>query len=172
MRFAFWRSNKKGQIDTLSWNLMVSATDPDACWELASLFRKTSLPNNALTCETSFLMGSIVRDVIRSRVPEADRERALISAEAAYFKTFDDQSDEALPPEMEDVYGKLRLGHIARIALAAYGEQNDILPLTSASFVGRIKGDPRMKFEVFELFEERKTILGGAYGKILNECAQ
>ena len=167
MGFAFWKKTDKGQIDTLSWNLMLTATDPDKCWELASLFRETSLPNNALTCETSFLMGSIVRDIIRSRVPEAHQKQALMSAESAYYKTFDHQSEEALPPEMERVYGKLRLGHVARIALAAYGEQNDMLFLTSATFVARIKGDPRMTFEVTPLFEERKALLSGAFAKVL-----
>ena len=77
---------------------MVTAIDPDKCWEMAALFRKTSVPSNVLTCETSFLAGSLVRDIIRSVIPEVNQQQALMSAEAAYFKTFDDQSEEELPP--------------------------------------------------------------------------
>jgi hypothetical protein len=167
MNLAFWRKKDKGQLDTLSWNLMVAATDPDRCWELASTFRKTSVPGSVLTCETSFLMGSIVRDILRSIVAAEQQRQSVLSAESAYYKTFDDQSDEPLPPEMEAIYGKVRLGHVARIALAAYGEQNDMLLLTSAIFVNRIKGDPRMKYEVTPLFEERKATLSSAFAKVI-----
>ena len=90
-----------------------------------------------------------------------------MSAEAAYFKTFDDQSDEELPPEMEEIYGRVRLGHVARIALAAYGEQNDVLLMTSSIFVRRIKGDPRMKYEIMPIFEDRKAVLSCAFSEII-----
>lgn len=138
---------------------MVTAIDADKCWEMASLFIKTSVPSNVLTCETSFLMGSIVRDIIRSGIPEAKQRQALMSAEAAYFKAYDDQSEEELPPEMKTVYGENRLGHIARIALAAYGEQGDMLFLTAPIFVRRINGDPFITYEVTPLLEERKALL-------------
>ncbi len=167
MDLFFWKKKERPSLDVLSWNLMVSATDPDQCWEMASLFRRTSVPENVLNCETSFLMGSIARDIIRSVITEVGQRQALMSAEAAYFKTFDDQSDEELPPEMAAVYGKVRLGHVARIALAAYGEQNDTLFLTSSIFVHRIKGDPRMKFEVTPILEERKAVLGNAFSQVI-----
>ncbi|MFA5633031.1 MAG: hypothetical protein WC997_16105 [Porticoccaceae bacterium] len=167
MNFFFWRKKERPSLDVLGWNLMVAATDPDQCWEMASLFRKTDLPSNVLTCETSFLMGSIARDIIRSIISEPEQRKVLMSAEAAYFKTFDDQSGEELPPEMEEIYGRDRLGHVARIALAAYGEQNDVLLMTSSIFVHRIKGDPRMKYEIMPLFEERKAILSHAYSEII-----
>ena len=101
--------------------------------------QKTDVPGNVLTSETSFLMGSIARDIIRSIISEPQQRQVLMSAEAAYFKTFDDQSDEELPPEMEEIYGRVRLGHVARIALAAYGEQNDVLLMTSSIFVQQNK---------------------------------
>jgi hypothetical protein len=167
MNLAFWKKKDKGQLEVLSWNLMVAATDPDRCWDLASSFRKTSIPGSVLTCETSFLMGSIVREIIRSRVSVEQQRQSVLSAESAYFKTFDDQSEDPLPPEMEAVYGKIRLGHVARIALAAYDEQNDLLIATSAIFANRIKGDPRMKFEVTPLFEERKAALSSAFAKAI-----
>ena len=167
MNFAFWRKREKAPIDALSWNLMVTATDPDRCWDLASTFRKTSVPGSVLTCETSFLMGSIVREILRARVPEDQQRTCLLSAESAYYKTFDEQSDEPLPMEMEAIYGKVRIGHVARIALAAYGEKSDHLLLTTAMFVHRVKGDPRMAYEVKPLFEERKAILNGAFAKVI-----
>jgi hypothetical protein len=167
MNLAFWKKKEKGQLEVLSWNLMVAATDPDRCWDLASMFRKTSIPGSVLTCETSFLMGSIVRDIVRSNVPEEQQRQSILSAESAYYKTFDDQSEDPLPPEMEAVYGKIRLGHVARIALTAYGEQNDVLLLTTATFVNRIKGDPRMKYEITPLFEERKATLSSAFSKVI-----
>ena len=138
---------------------MVTAIDADKCWKMASLFRKTSVPSNVLTCETSFLMGSIVRDIIRSTIPEPKQRQALMSAEAAYFKAYDDQSVEELPPEMKTVYGENRLGHIARITLATYDEQGDMLFLTAPIFVRRINGDPRITYEVTPLLEERKALL-------------
>lgn len=167
MNLFFWKKKEHPSLDAMSWNLMVAATDPDKCWEMASLFRKTSVPGNVLTCETSFFIGSIVRDIIRSVIPDAKQQQALMSAEAAYFKTFDDQSEEELPPEMAAVYGKDRLGHVARIALAAYGEHNDSLFLTTTIFVRRIKGDPRMTYEVTPLLEERKSVLSKAFAQAI-----
>ena len=169
MNLRFWKKKEEERpsIDVLTWNLMVAATDPDQCWEMASLFRTTSMPSNVLNCETSFLMGSIARDIIRTTVAQELQRQALMSAEAAYFKTFDDQSDEELPPEMVAVYGRIRLGHIARIALAAYGEHNDALFLTSSVFVDRIKGDPRMKFEITPIVEQRRAVLCSAFSRLL-----
>ena len=153
----------------LSWNLMDVALDADKNWEMASLFRTTSVPSNVLTCETSFLMGSVVRDIIRSVVPEDKQHQALMSAEAAYFKIFDDASEDELPPEMAAVYFKMRLGHVARIALQEYGEHNDMLFLTAPIFVRRIKGDPRMADEITPLVEERKAALSKAFSQLITE---
>ena len=167
MRFAFWKKPDPSKLDTFSWNLMVAAIDPDQCWKIATLFRDTGMPSNVLTCETSFLMGSIVRDVIRSTVPETHQRSCVTSAESAYYKTYDDQSDEPLPPDMAKVYGSLTLGHVSRIALAAYGEEHDSLFLTSARLIQRLKGDPRMKYEVTPLFEERASFLRGLFAKAI-----
>ena len=165
MRFAFWKKKDAVKLETMSWNLMVAALDPDKCWEIASLFRDTGMPSNIRTSETSFLMGSVVLDIIRTTVPKEYQRQCIASAEAAYFKTFDDQSDEPLPPEMAKIYGAATLGHISRIALAAYGDDNDSLFLTSATLVHRLKGDPRMKFEIIPLIEERASGLRGAFSK-------
>ncbi len=167
MNLFFWRKKEGPSLDELCWNLMVTAIDAGKCWGMASLFRKTSVPSNVLTCETSFLMGSIVRDIIRSVIPEAKQRQALMSAEAAYFKAYDDQSEEDLPSEMRAVYGKDRLGHIARIALAAYGEHNDILFLTTSIFVRRINGDPRITYEITPLLEERKALLSKVFKEFI-----
>jgi len=167
MNLFFWRKRDGPSLDELSRNLMVTAIDADKCWEMASLFRKTSIPSNVLTCETSFLMGSIVRDIIRSVIPEAKQRQALMSAEAAYFKAYDDQSEEELPSEMRAVYGENRLGHVARIALAAYGEHNDLLFLTTSVFVRRINGDPRISFEITTILEERKALLSKVFKEFI-----
>lgn len=170
MNLFFWRkkTDARPSLDVLSWNLMVTATDPDKCWELASQFRSTSVPGNVLDCETSFLMGSVVRDILRDTVSAEAQKQALMSAEAAYFKTFDDQSDEELPPEMKAVYGDVRLGHVARIALAAYGEQGDSPNLSIPIFVRRIKGDPRMTHEIAPLLKQRRTVLRDAFRSLLS----
>lgn len=167
MRFAFWRKLDPSKLDTFSWNLMVAAIDPDQCWKIAGLFRDSGMPGSVRTCETSFLMGSIVRDIIRSTVPDKNQQVCITSAESAYYKTFDDQSTEPFPPEMAKVYGSLTLGHVSRIALAAYGEEHDSLFLTSATLVRRLKGDPRMKYEITPLFEERASFLRGLFAKAI-----
>lgn len=164
----FWEKKDPVKLENMSWNLMVAAIDPDKCWEIAGLFRDTGLPGSIRTCEASFLMGSIVRDIIRTTIPEQHQRRCITSAEAAYFKTFDDQSDEPLPPEMAKVYGTATLGHVSRIALAKYGDDNDNLFLTAATLVHRLKGDPRMKYEITPLFEERASILRGAFSKAIS----
>jgi hypothetical protein len=53
MNFLFWKKKKQSQheIEIISWNLIVAATDPDRCWKLASAFRETGIPGNVLTCE-------------------------------------------------------------------------------------------------------------------------
>lgn len=167
MRFAFWKKPDPSKLETFSWNLMVAAIDPEQCWKIASLFRDTGMPGSVCTCETSFLMGSVVRDIIRSTVPEINQYSCITSAESAYYKTFDDQSTEPLPDEMSKVYGSLTLGHVSRMALAAYGEEHDSLFLTSATLVRRLKGDPRMKTEVMPLFEERSKLLRGLFVKAI-----
>ncbi len=168
MSLFFWKKKKGPSLEELSWNLMVTAIDPDRCWETASLFRTTSVPSNVLTCETAFLMGSIVRDIIRKVIPEENQKQALVSAESAFFKSFDDQSEEELPLEMKKVYGEDKLGHVARIALVAYGEQSDMLFLTAPIFVRRIKGDPRMVFEVSPLLEERQELLAKVFKELIS----
>ncbi|MFZ7097179.1 hypothetical protein ACOPJQ_05090 [Luteimonas dalianensis] len=167
MRFAFWRKPDPSKLDTLSWNLMVAAIDPEQCWRIAGLLRDTDMPGSVRTCEVSFLMGSIVREIIRSAVPEKDQYSCITSAESAYYKTFDDQSTEPLPPEMANVYGSLTLGHVSRTALASYGEDQDLLLLTTAKLVQRLKGDPRMKYEIMPLFEERASFLRGLFSKAI-----
>jgi hypothetical protein len=167
MRFAFWNRPDPSKLEMFSWNSMVAAVDSAQCWKIAALFRTTGMPSNVLVCETSFVMGSIVRDIIRSTVPESNQRACITSAESAYHKTFDEQSADPLPAEMAKVYGSLTLGHVARIALAAYGEENDLLSLTSATLVRRIKGDPRMKYEVMPLFEERASFLRGLFTKAI-----
>src|SRR5690606_8934774 len=99
LRLAFWKKPDPSIIENMSWNLMVAALNPDKCWELASQYRKTGLPGSVLTCETSFLLGSVVRDIIRDAVPPALLQKCIATAESAYFKTFDDQSDSPLPAE-------------------------------------------------------------------------
>ena len=168
MGLAFWRKKDPAKLENMSWNFMVAATDPDKCWDMACLFRDTGMPSNVLTCETSFLMGSVVRDIIRTTVPQEYQSQCIASAESAYYKTYDDQADEPLPAEMENVYGPKNLGHVARSALAAYGEKNDILFLTSALFVQRLNGDPRMKFEIAPLIEEQAATYRKAFVKAIS----
>jgi hypothetical protein len=167
MRLAFWRKQDPSKLDVMSWNLMVAAIDPDQCWSIGSLFRNTGMPSNVLTCEVSFLMGSVVRDILRSAIPQQHQRQCITSAESAYFKTFDDESSEPMPPEMSAIYGNITVGHVARIALAAYGEQQDSLFLTSAILVHRLKGDPRMKYEITPLIEQRKGALAGAFAQAI-----
>lgn len=149
---------------------MVQATDPDECWDIAKYFRPTELPENARTCEVSFLMGSVVRNAVRELVPESKQRACVTSAEAAYFKTFDDQSDDPLPPEMIAVYGSMTLGHVARIALAAYGEGDDQLHLSIPVLVRRLKGDPRMAYEIAPIVERRAKTLTSAFSQVLRQC--
>lgn len=94
MRIQFWKPKPASLHEVLSWNVMVAATDPDRCWQVASSFRNTDLPGSAMTCETSFLMGSIVRDAIRASFTDGRQRSGVMSAESAYFKTFDDQSED------------------------------------------------------------------------------
>ena len=171
MKLAFWKKQAPPpQLETLSWNFMVRATDPDECWDVAQHFRATELPENARTCEVSFLMGSVVRNAIRELVPESKQRACVISAEAAYFKTFDDQSDDPLPPEMVAVYGSMTLGHVARIALAAYGEGDDQLYLSIPVLVRRFKGDPRMAYEIAPFVERRAKTLTSAFSQVIRQC--
>lgn len=153
-----WRK-KAIPDDVLAWNVMVAATDPDRCWQIASAYCQTKLPSNVLTCEMSFLMGSIVRDAIRAAFV-GDRQRvAIAAAESAYFKTFDDESTEALPEGMKAVYGDVRIGEVARDALEQYGEQSDMLYLTSRLFMHRIKGDPRDVHGLMPILQESTEVV-------------
>ena len=160
MRFPFFkRKIDSSQAEILSWNLMVAAIDPDQCWRMTGQFRGDELPSSVKTCEASFLMGSVVRQIIRESVPENIQQPCITSAEAAYFKTFDDQSEDPLPDEMKKIYGEMTLGHVSRIALAAYGEEHDELFLTSARLTRRVRTDPRDKAEIYQVFLERANIL-------------
>jgi len=151
---------------------MFAATDPDKCWELASQFRKTALPGNVITCETAFLMASISREIIRSTVRHELQEKALLSAERAYSKTFDEASAEEQPPELVAIYGNVPLREVAAVALAGYGKEGDFLPTTLPAFVHRIHGDPRMTFEIKPLVEERRELLRGAFIDLLESNAK
>ena len=159
-------------LETLAWNLMFTATDPDKCWELASQFRKTSLPGNVITCETAFLMGSIARDIIRSTVNHPLQEKALLSAGIAYAKSFDEASNDEQSPEMVAIYGDVPLRKVAAVALGHYGEESDFLPTTLPIFVHRILGDPRMKFEIQPLIEGRREVLRVAFKDLLDPNAK
>ena len=116
-------------------------------------------------------MGSIVRNAVRELVPQSKQRACVMSAEAAYFKTFDDQSDDPLPPEMVAIYGSMALGHVARIALAAYGEGDDQLHLSIPVLIRRLKGDPRMAYEIAPLVERRAKTLTSAFSQVIRECS-
>jgi hypothetical protein len=174
LKLWFWRKKKSQAVplETLVWNLMSTATDPDKCWELASQYRKTVLPGNAITCETAFLMASISREIIRSTVRRELREKALLAAEAACSRIFDEASTEELPPEMVAIYGSVPLREVAAAALARYGEEDDFLFTTLAVFVHRIHGDPRMIFEIQPLVEEWREVLRRAFVGLLDSNAK
>lgn len=165
MRLNFWtKTTRRVPDDIRAWNAMVAFTDPEWCWQAISVV-DTRLPGNALNCEMAFLMGSIVRESIRTTFDADSREAAIASAEAAYFKTFDDQSDEELPAEMKAVYGNTTIGKVARVALAQYGEHSDQLFLTSSVFVARLRTDPRVKYEVMPILENCRRLVLAALKK-------
>lgn len=167
MTFAFRKKKNSIELERVSQNLMYSAIDPDKCWEIASLIRDTGMPGNVRTCEICFLMGSVVRDIIRATARDEHQDQCISAAEAEYFKEFDEQSNEPLPPEMVEVYGDTTLGRLCREALTSYGEHNDILFLTSGLLINRLKGDPRMKFEITPLIEERASPLRAVFSKAI-----
>jgi hypothetical protein len=136
MNLLFWRKKQHDSLppETLAWNLIYMATDPEKCWELASLFRKTALPGNVTTCETAFLMASVSRNIIRSTLRSEFQETALLSAEAAFAKAFDEASEEEQPPEMLAAYGGASLREIAIAALFSYAKDDDFLPVTLPNF--------------------------------------
>lgn len=164
-----WPFKRKAQelpdVHVRSWNLMHFATDPDRNWNFASSFRKTEVPGSVLTCETTFIMGSVVREIIRERVHPSLLETCVASAEKAYHQSFDEDSKAPLPEEMRDIYGAQRLNSVASNALKNYAEDGDQLYLTVSRFVSRIKGDPRMTHEILPLFEERRKMLVKAFGE-------
>jgi hypothetical protein len=174
MNFLFWRKKHPDSIpsETLAWNLAYMATDPDKCWELASQFRGTALPSNVITCETAFLLASVSRNIIRSTLRPEFQEKALLSAEAAFAKAFDEASEEEQPPEMLAVYGGASLREVAKTALANYAEDDDFLPVTVPNFVRRIRGDPRMAFEIQPLVEEKQKLLRGVFKDLLGAAAK
>lgn len=164
-----WPFKRKKQelpdVHIRSWNLMYFATDPDRNWNFASNFRKTGIPGSALTCETTFIMGSIVRGIIRERVNPSLVETCMASAEKAYREAFKEESKVPLPEEMQEIYGPQKLSVIASDALRQYAEDGDQLYSTVSRFISRINGDPRMKSEVLPLFEERRKMLIEAFGE-------
>lgn len=174
MNFLFWRKKQPESLslDTLAWNLVYVATDPEKCWKLASQFRKTELPGNVITCETAFLLTSVARHIIRSTVRPEFYQKALLSAVAAYSKAFDEASEEEQPPEMLAAYGGASLRDVAKAALASYTESEDFLPVTLPIFVRRIRGDPRMAYEIQPLVEERLETLRVAFKDLLGSAAK
>ena len=140
------------------------ATDPDRNWTFASSFRKTGVPSSVLTCETTFIMGSMARGIIRERVNPSVLETCIASAEKAYQQSFEEDSKAPLPEEMQEVYGPQRLNAVASNALKQYEDDNDQLFLTISRFVSRIHGDPRMGQELLPLFEDRRKVLIEAFG--------
>ena len=174
MNFLFWRKKQPESLppEKLAWNLIYIATDPDKCWELASLFRKTALPGNVITCETAFLLASVCRDIIRSTLRPEFTEKTLLSAEAAYAKAFDEASEEEQPPEMAAVYSGASLRDVAKVAFSSYAESDDFLPETLPTFVRRIRGDPRMTFEIRPLVEEKREVLRVAFKDLLGSAAR
>ncbi len=144
---------------------MHMATDPDRNWNFASRFRNTGIPGSVLTCETTFITGSMVRGVVRERVNPYLMETCIASAEKAYQQSFEEDSKGPLPEEMQEIYGTQRLNVVASNALKQYAEDGDQLYLTVSRFISRINGDPRMKHEVLPLFEARREMLIEAFGE-------
>ena len=173
MNLLFWRKKQPDSPppETLAWNLSYMATDPNKCWELASLFKKTALPGNVITCETTFLLASVSRNIIRSTLRGEFQEKALLSAETAFAKAFNEASEEEQPPEMLAVYGGASLREIASAALISYAKDDDFLPVTLPNFVRRIHGDPRMTSEIQPLIEARQMVLRGAFKDLLGAAA-
>jgi Txe/YoeB family toxin of Txe-Axe toxin-antitoxin module len=174
MNLLFWRKKQPESLppEKLAWNLIYMATDPDKCWALASQFRRTGLPNNVMTCETSFLLASVCREVIRSTLRPEFAAKTLLSAEAAYTKAFEEASEEEQPPEMLAVYGGTSLREVASDAFTSYAEYEDLLPLTLPVFVRRIRGDPRMAFEIQPLVEEKRELLRTVFKELLGSAAR
>lgn len=168
-KIKMWPFNRKKSdipdVHVRAWNLMHYATDPDRNWEFASSFRKTEVPGSVLTCETTFIMGSMVMGIITERVKPPLVETCLASAEKAYAQCFEEDSKAPLPEEMREIYGERNLGEIAGGVLKAYGADGDLLHLMLSRFVSRIKGDPRMKTEILPLFEGRRRMLLEAFGE-------
>ena len=174
MNFLFWRKKQPDPEppEKLAWNLIYMATDPDKCWELASQFRKTTLPSNVITCETAFLLASVSREIIRSTLRAEFIEKTILSAEAAFTKAFDEASEEEQPQEMLSVYGGQSLREVSKVAFAGYAEGNDFLPITLPTYVRRIRGDPRMTFEIQPLVEEKRKVLRVAFKDLLGSAAR
>jgi len=164
-----WPFKRKAQdlsdVHVRSWNLMHFATDPDRNWNFANNFRKTEIPGSVLTCETTFIMGSLARGIIRERVNPSLVETCIASAEKAFHQSFEEDSKTSMPEEMQEIYGSQRFNAVASNALMQYAEDDDQLYLTVSRFVSRIKGDPRMMYEVLPLFEERRKMLINAFGE-------
>ena len=164
-----WPFNRKAQelpdVHVRSWNLMHFATDPDRNWDFASNFRKTAIPGSVLTCETTFIMGSVARGIIRERVSPSLVETCIASAEKVFHQSFEEDSKAPLPDEMQEIYGPQKLNMVASNALEQCAEDDDQIYLTVSRFVSRIKGDPRMKHEILPLFEERRKVLIEAFGE-------
>ena len=112
-----WPFKRKVQdfpdVHVRSWNLMHVATDPDRNWSFASDFRKTEVPGSVLTCETTFIMGSVARGIIRERVDPSLVETCIASAAKAFHQSFEEDSKTSLPEEMQEIYGSQRLDAIA-----------------------------------------------------------
>ena len=96
-------------------------------------------------------MGSLARGIIRERVNPSLVETCIASAEKAFHQSFEEDSKTSMPEEMQEIYGSQRFNAVASNALMQYAEDDDQLYLTVSRFVSRIKGDPRMMYEVLPL---------------------
>lgn len=169
MNLFFWRRTKQqhSPVQVLARNLVFVATDPDKCWELASGFRTTSMPSNVLTCEVSFLIGSLSIGIVDRVVPSADHEQAVAAAEQAYVEIFAKADEEGMDAPMASVFGPQKLSQVAALARRQYSEASDVMQTAVATFARRIKGDPRMAFEISPLIEQRMADLQRAFQDLL-----
>jgi len=125
-----------------------------------------------MTCEMAFLLASVAREIIRSTVRPEFTDRALLSAEAAYKKVFEEASEEEQPADMLAVYRGASLQEVSQEASSGYAAGGDFLPVTLPVFVRRIRGDPRTTSEIQPLVEERREVLRTAFKTLLGSAAR
>lgn len=148
---------KKALVE-ISRNLITTALNADRNWEIARYFLPSDLPGSVLTCETTFLMASILKSVIRDVAPPQIVDECLRTVNDVYTEVFDTGSTNDLPDEMQRIYGDDRLNVIAEKALNEYEEDGDILFLTCPRFISRIASDPLMMGGAAkQIFEEQRN---------------